>query len=466
MGKRLALWVAGCCLAAGWPLQAAAGEEPAAAAGGATRPNLLFLLTDDQRWDTLGAMGNRWIRTPHLDALAARGTLFTNAFCTTSICAISRASILTGQYERRHGIADFATMLSDKQWGESFPALLKRHGYRLGFIGKWGVGNKDLPAAKYDYWRGFPGQGRYFTPGDDEHLTDKQTRQALEFLDGCSPGEPFCLQVSFKAAHCQDGEPWQTQFPPARRHAPLYADVTFPLPPTANEAHFLRLPECLQRSEARNRWRVRFADADMYQYTVRNYYRLITGVDEAVGAMLRKLHERGLAEQTIIVFTSDNGFYLGEHGLAGKWFMHEESIRLPLLVVDPRLPEAHHGQRRDEMVLNIDVMPTLLDYAGVPVPRGVQGVSLRPLVQGDKPSWRDAFLYEHRFRHRAIPASEGVRTTRWKYCRYYDGEQVIEQLFDLATDPHEQRDLAGDPQHAATLEQLRLRWQELAQAAQ
>ncbi|MBI1899512.1 MAG: sulfatase-like hydrolase/transferase, partial [Planctomycetia bacterium] len=349
-------------------------------------------------------------------------------------------------------------------FAQTYPALLRKAGYRTGFIGKYGVG-KDMPEKEFDYWRGFPGQGRYFTSGDDEHLTDKQAHQALEFLDGCSAEQPFCLQISFKAAHCQDGEPWQTQFPPARRYLDLYADLQIPAPETATREEFSRLPAMLQTSEARRRWTFRFADAEMTQYTLRNYYRLVTGMDDAAGQIIAKLKDRGLAENTIVIFTSDNGFYLGDRGLAGKWFMHEESIRVPLVVFDPRPQSSDVGQSQKAktrgatcgaLALNIDVAPTILELAGLGAPDAMQGRSLVPLLRGERPAdWPDTFFYEHRFVHKAIPQTVGVRSPKWKYARYFTGDESVEQLFDLSSDPLERTDLAGKPERAAELEKWR-----------
>lgn len=421
----------------------------------AEKPNIILLLSDDQRWDTLGVMGNPVIQTPHLDKLARDGVLFVNSFCTTSICAISRASLLTGQYARRHGIWDFATPLSEEAWKKTFPMLLKAHGYRIGFIGKWGVGNK-LPVDEYDYWDGFPGQGRYYEKGNPEHLTYRQGKSILRFLEGVRPGEPFCLQVSFKAAHCQDGDPWQFQYD--LRHKDWYAQSTIPVPPTATEEHFLRLPPFLQNSEARVRWQIRFANPEMYQNTVKDYYRLITEMDEVIGQMCQKLQELGLADNTIIIFTSDNGFYLGDHGLAGKWFMHEPSIRVPLIIYDPRPGRIQRGRREERMVLNIDVAPTILELAGIAVLPEMQGKSLLPLCAAEEVPWRREFLYEHLFQHPRIPKSEGVRGERYKYTRYLLGEgKVYEVLTDLAQDPWEEHNLAQQGDYRAVLDVLRRR---------
>jgi arylsulfatase A-like enzyme len=429
-------------------------------------PNILFILTDDQRFDTLGCMGNTVIRTPHIDRLAADGVVFENMFCTTSICAISRASFMLGQYERRHRIDSFQKPYSAEQLANSFPMLLRQNGYRIGLIGKWGIGGA-LPVDQYDYWRGYAGQGSYFPRGEQgtgKHLTDTMGEQALEFLEGCKPDQPWMLQLYTKAAHCQDGDPWP--FQPAPRYNSQYADVTIPLPPTADEAHFALLPPFVQTSEARTRWHVRFENPELAQKSLRDYYRLITHVDDWVGTLTETLKENGFADNTVIIYTSDNGFYLADRGLAGKWFMHEESIRLPLVVYDPRLAAARRSTRRDEMVLNIDIAPTILQLAGLDAPEVMQGESLVPLLQGEKVPWRDEFLYEHRINIKTIPKSEGVRTKRRKYVRYTESEPLVEQLFDLEHDPLEEHDLTRDAGQAEQLEVMRDKWRALGRRAE
>ena len=427
------------------------------------RPNILFILTDDQRWDSLGCMGNEIIQTPNIDAMAADGVIFDNMFCTTSICAISRASYMLGQYERRHGIDSFRTSYSAQQLADSFPIRLRDAGYRTGVIGKWGIGG-EMPTDQYDYWRGYPGQGRYFERGEEgagEHLTDRLGAQALEFLDGCTADQPFMLQLYTKSAHCQDGDPWP--FQPAPRFSDTYSETTIPHEPTDTLEHFASLPGFIRDSEARKRWFVRFANEELFQQSVKDYYRLLTGVDEWVGRLREQIEVMGATDNTIIIYTSDNGFYLGDRGLAGKWYMHEESIRLPLVIHDPRLPTENRGQRRDEIVLNIDVAPTILDLAGVEIPEVMQGESITPLVRGEEPEWRAEFLYEHRIDIRTIPKSEGVRTERWKYMRYTESDPVVEELYDLATDPLEEHDLATDAKFTDQLAMMREKWQALSE---
>jgi arylsulfatase A-like enzyme len=407
-------------------------------------------------------MGNPIVQTPNLDALAADGVVFDNAFATTSICCSSRASIITGQYTRRHKIWSFNQPLSPEAFAKTFPALLRANGYRTGFVGKWGIGGK-MPAEEFDFWAGFPGQGRYYE-GDKPHVTRRLAEKTQEFLAGCSADQPFCLQMSFKAAHCQDGADWQFQHDHA--YDDLYKDQRIEPPTTATEEDFARLPKFLRESEARVRWKVRFNGDEMYQKSVKDYYRLITGVDRVIGEFVDTLRRKGLADNTVIIFTADQGFYLGDYGLAGKWYMHEPSIRIPLIVHDPRLPKELRGTRLSQMALTLDLAPTILDLAGIAVPDVMQGRSLVPLTEGEEVEWRDDWLYEHLFKHARIPKSEGVRTGDWTYVRYVDFEPVYEELYNLKTDPLERKNLADVPEFKKKLTQLRKRCDELIREAE
>lgn len=435
------------------------------------RPNIIFLLTDDQRWDMLGCMGNDIIQTPNIDAMAAQGVIFDNAFVTTSICCTSRAGIFTGQYARRHGINDFSTDFTPEQLSQTYPMLLKNAGYRVGFIGKYGVGH-HLPKEAYDFWRGVPGQPKYETvdeQGRPIHYTRLAGEQALEFLQSSSAEHPFCLSVSFKAPHVQDGDPRQFIADPA--YSDLYKDVVIPQPEKAKSKYRDAMPAFMtsEKCMLRVRWQLRFSSPELYQKMVKNYYRLITGVDVVVGRIREALDKKGLADNTVIVLLGDNGFYLGEYGFAGKWLGHEESIRVPLVVYDPRLPKRLRGRRREDMALNIDIAPTLLDVAGVKPPTNMQGKSLQPLIRGKSVSWRDEFFYEHLFKVPEsavptvgyIPSSVGVRTQRWKYLRYIDYDPVYEELYDLQNDPHETKNLAAEKEFATDLERLRQKCNEM-----
>ena len=432
-----------------------------ASEGDSSPPNIVFLLTDDQRWDALGCMGNALIHTPHLDAMAKDGVVFDNAYVTTSICAPSRATILSGQYVCRHGIDNFSKTFTQETFLDTYPALLRAAGYATGFVGKYGIG-AEMPEDEFDYWRGYAGQGHYEQQdeqGNPVHLTQVHENQALEFLELYGNRQPFCLSVSFKAPHCQDGDPRQFIYDP--RYADLYKEVEIPVPENLTDTYHTRFPEFFRNNnEARNRWEIRFSTPEQYQEMVKSYYRLITGVDRVVGAIREKLAALNLAKDTIIVFTSDNGFFLGDHGLAGKWYGYEPSIRVPLVIYDPRLPQELRGVRRTQMALNLDMAPTLLSYAGVQPPSDMQGKNLLPVLLDDSHPLREDFFYEHTFEHPGIPKSEGVVSLRHKYLRYYEQEPVYEELFDLQQDPFETFNLAGKPEYSSRLEKMRERCEE------
>ncbi|MEW6236534.1 MAG: sulfatase [Candidatus Omnitrophota bacterium] len=430
-----------------------------AAADAPSRPNIVFLLTDDQRWDALGCMGNSIIQTPNLDQLAAEGTLFTHNFCTTSICMSSRASLFTGLYTRCHGIDDFSLPLPPERFAYTYPALLRKAGYRTGFIGKWGLGGK-LPAEEFDYFEGFEGQGKYFheIDGKQVHLTKILGDKALDFIKGCSNDKLFCLSVSFKAPHVQDEDHRQFLYEPDLEE--LYQKDQIPLPKTADDKFFQEQSEFVQKSEGRIRWDKRFATPEMRQTSVKGYYRLVTGVDRVLGKLRAALQEAGLSDNTVIVFTSDNGFYLGEHGLAGKWLMHEESIRTPLIIFDPRQDAEQRGRKISAMTLNIDAAPTLLDLAGVEIPSFLQGRSLLPLLRNEKMDWRQEWFYEHFFGYQGkIPRTVGIRTDRWKYVRYIDPDPAVEEFYDIQDDPLEENNLIAVSEYQPLIGAMRDRVQ-------
>ena len=425
------------------------------------KPNLLFLLSDDQRWDAMGCAGNPVVRTPELDRLAAEGTRFVNAFVTSSVCAASRASIFMGQYERAHHCNFNSVSLQRAQLEKSYPWLLRAAGYHTGFIGKYGVADlkHDIEGAEvFDRWFGFYGQGLYFPKAHGgKHLNEITVEQAREFLRGVPAGKPFCLSVSFKAPHSGRG---YLSFEPEPDLRDLYANLTVPHPPTARAELFDALPEFLRTSNARtNYWEQRFSTEEKFQSNMKDYYRLITGMDRAIGRIRAALAENGFDRNTVVIFLSDNGDMHGDYGIGGKQLLYDASLRVPLVVCDPRAPAAARGRPREELALNIDIAPTLLDYAGVPAPRGMQGRSLAPIARGESPAWRDDFFCENNFRQRdqAYPLIEGVRTVRWKYARYPELKPVVEQLFDLTADPQEIHDLARAPERAADLSRLRAR---------
>ncbi|MCO5297249.1 MAG: sulfatase [Fimbriimonadaceae bacterium] len=429
------------------------------------RPNLLFILTDDQRFDAAGYLGHPFLKTPNLDRLAAEGVRFPNAFVTTPICAASRASILTGRYERAHHFNFGTPPLAERFCESSYPALLRQAGYRTGLIGKYGISTaKGENAKMFDVLSpiGYPFL-RKQPNGETRHIDQIATDRAIEFLEQQPADQPFCLSVSFNSPHAEDGSldnlyPWPSTVDG------LYDDVPIAVPPPEEERIFNAEPAFLQKAMNRIRWFWQFDTPEKYVKNVRSYYRMISGIDHEIGRLTSELDKLGLAKNTVLVFMSDNGYFLGERGFSGKWVHYEESLRVPLLVIDPRHPE-QKGRSVEQMALNLDIAPTLLEYAGVQLPKGFQGRSLVPLAQGKKPSWRKDFLCEHLLVNPDIPKWEGVRGERTVYARYFEQEPVFEFLHDLKQDPRELRNLANDPGHGKTLDQMRKRLGELVYAA-
>jgi arylsulfatase A-like enzyme len=433
-----------------------------------TRPNIIFLLADDMRYDALGCTGNKIAITPSLDKLAQQGTDFRNSYVTSAICAISRASIFTGQYAIRHGIDDFDKCFPAHEWQSTYPYLLRSHGYYTGFIGKYGVGNK-MPSKEFDYWKGFPGHGVYFytdAKGNKVHETAMMGNEAKEFIAKRDKSKPFCLSISFKAPHSEDGITENNGFRPDPYFNNWYSNVEFTYPETYSDSFYYKFPAGWRRNssnienEGRARRDYRFSPAQ-FQTTYHAIYRLVSGVDKVVGELRDYLAANNLDKNTIIVFTSDNGYYMGEHGLEGKWYGHEESIRVPLIIYDPRMPQ----QRKivEEMALNIDIAPTILSWADISVPATVQGKPLQPLLTSKPANWRTEFFYEHPYlpgEGMYIPKSEGVVTQSWKYIMYYNGSiehkhPVYQELFDVSSDPHEKINHLADPGEKIRLKELR-----------
>lgn len=430
----------------------------------AKRPNIIFLLTDDHRWDALGAMGNNIIQTPHLDALAKRGILFRNAHVTTAICMVSRASLLSGQYMSRHGINDFNVDFKPAALADTYPALLKKAGYKIGFIGKFGIGVKNQPDTLFDYWAAKKeGQPPYELVNQSGHLihhTDSVGKDITQFLERFAGKEaPFCLSVSFKAPHELDGNP--PQYPVQKRFKPLYENVKIPDPLTAAPQYWDSLPAFFRTDQniGRDRWKPLLSTPELRRQTTRDYYRLITGVDEVVGNMVAQLKDLKIDQNTLIIFMGDNGFSLGEHGLEGKWFGFEESIRVPLIISGGALPKSLQGRSSNQLALNIDIAPTILSVAGLRAPSAVQGYNLLAVEQKKLPARKD-FFYEHTYLGSPrLPKVEGVVTEDLKYMLYT--EHGYEELYDNAKDPHETVNLAKRSSEKTHLAKLRKRYEEL-----
>jgi len=404
------------------------------------KPNILVIITDDQRWDALGCAGNPIIHTPHMDRLAVNGIRFENTFATTPICAASRATIFTGLYERTHRFNFGTEPLNHKYIIRSYPYLLRRSGYYTGFVGKLGVDVDGHVSELFDFYRNLNRNPYFKTVGDQHvHLTEITGDRAIQFLKGCRREEPFCLTVSFNAPHAEDSDPLQYFWSPV--YNDLYQDIHIPPAKLADPGFFEALPDFLQNSLNRIRWKWRFDNPQKYQQMVKGYYRMISGVDHTIGSLINHLKSFGFYHNTVIIMISDNGYFLGERGFAGKWLLHEPSIRVPLIIFDPRQPEAERGRVIPQLVSNADLAPTILDLANLPVPGNMHGKSVLPLLRHHVENWRDSLLLEHLYLHPQIPRSEGIRTEKWKYIRYPDHGSYAE-LYDLHSDALEEHNLA------------------------
>ncbi len=428
------------------------------------RPNIIFFLTDDHRFDVMGCAGHPVIKTPTMDKLAKNGVRFRNAFVTTSICAASRASILTSMYERTHRFTFGTPPIQPQHARVSYAMLLRQAGYRTGFIGKFGMAvANNLKKDMFDFFVPLS-RNPYFRKTKDgklRHITEMAGDHAVKFLRTCKKDQPFCLSVSFNASHAEDSDkkdhyPW----PKAVDH--LYREGKMPEPRLSDPKIFESQPQFLKESMNRDRYFWRWDTPEKYQKNIRGYFRMLSGVDRVMARVLDELERQGFADNTIVIFSGDNGYYLANRGFAGKWSHYEDSLRVPLIIYDPRLPEDQRGRVVDEMALNIDIPATMLDYAGVKRSKLHQGRSLVPIVQGKHPeNWRTDFFCEHLMNHRDIPKWEGVRDQRWVYARYFAQKPPFEFLHDLKTDPDQLKNLAKNPQYSKQLDIMRKRCNEL-----
>ena len=415
-------------------------NSPAAATGEGPRPNILFILSDDHRWDALSHLGHPVLSTPSLDRLAREGVLFENAFCTTSLCSPSRASFLTGMYAHNHGVKNNMTPWNNAHL--TFLEALHGAGYDTGFIGKWHMPGEFPRLRGVDRFVTFTvdgGQGRYFNcplvvdgkevASRKEYITEELTDYALEFLDR-GRDKPFCLYLSHKAVHLQ--------FFPPKELDHLYDGAALSLPREADN------------------W-VGLTDGNFYPKPLtslyRDYLECLVAMDQQIGRVLDKLDALGLAEDTMVVYAGDNGFFWGEHHLTDKRWPYEESIRIPFIVRHPgtiRDP----GRRASQMVLNIDLAPTLLELAGLDRPALMDGESFAPILRNGHARGRGAWLYEYFMDYPyAVPETRAVRTDRYKYIEY-EGKRAAE-LFDLVSDPREMRNLYRTPEGQALLPELK-----------
>ena len=465
------------------------------------KPNILFIMTDDHSFQTISAYSDKLIETPNIDRIAEEGVIFPNSFVGNSICAPSRATMLTGKHTHKNGQVDNRVTFDGSQ--TTFPKLLQQAGYQTALVGKWHL--RSDPTG-FDYWNILPGQGQYYNPDFIEMGEQKQyegycttltTDFALDWLENRDAEKPFCLLLHHKAPH----RTWQ----PDTLHFNEFADVVYPVPDNffddyegrtaaaeqrlsirANdmdirydlkmqdeqiESRFPGMDHTARMNEQQEKaWNAHykpitedFLEKDLegrelylwkYQRYMRDYLACIRSVDENVGRVLDYLKENGMDENTLVVYTSDQGFYMGEHGWFDKRFMYEESLRTPLLM---RLPKGYPAKGEiKKMVQNIDYAPTFLDLAGVEIPEEMQGKSMRPILLEDEVEWRDG-IYYHYYEfpnEHMVKRHYGIRTDRYKLIHFYNDIDEWE-FYDLKEDPSEMNNLIDSEEHAQLIDSLR-----------
>ncbi|MEE2994804.1 MAG: sulfatase [Gemmatimonadota bacterium] len=446
-----------------------------------TRPNVLFIMSDDHASHAISAYGSRINTTPQIDRISEGGMRFNNCFCTNSICTPSRATILTGTYNHINGVTTLSTHMDGRLL--TYPKLMQQQGYQTAIVGKWHLGHGGIhDPTGFDYWNVLPGQGLYHNPvmiemGEEKvregYVTDLITDFSLDWLRQRDQDKPFCMMVHHKAPHRN----WE----PDDKHADMYEDEDIPEPVTFNDDYANRAKAA---AAAKMRIDRDLTDKDLkqpvpegltpreekqwkYQRYIKDYLRCIASIDDNVGRLLDYLDEEGLTEDTIVIYTSDQGFFLGDHGWYDKRFMYEESLRMPFLIRYPR--GIAPGCVNDDIILNVDFPATFVDYAGIDIPAAFQGNSFRALLQGETPDdWQTAMYYRYWMHgaHHNVYAHYGIRTLRHKLIYYYadplDQEGAVGpteepewELFDLTRDPYELVNVYDDPSYKDVIKTLK-----------
>ncbi len=436
----------------------------------AATPNVIFILTDDQRWDQLGCEGHPYLKTPHIDRLAREGVRFSNMFVTTSLCSPSRASFLSGLYANTHGVTNnFTDYPRDLA---SFPRRLQESGYETAYIGKWHMGEADDSRRPgFDYWITHKGQGKYYgttfnvngtrkvVPG---YYTKVVTDMAIDWLNKKTRSKPFLLILGHKAPH--------TPFTAEKKYEHVFDGIEVNYPHSA--FHLEGKPEWIkQRLDTwhgiygplygfREKFPDRSAAAVLdFERFSKSYTASIISVDDSVGRIYETLRKKRLLEDTVIIFAGDNGMFLGEHGMSDKRAMHEPSIRVPLIVRYPKL--ARPGTVIDQQVLNIDLAPSVVELCHAPPLKNIHGTSWVRLLKGKTEGWRTAWYYEYNYEKQFpyTPNVRGIRTDRWKYMRYPHGDgkpdRHMAELYDLKNDPGERVNLINRPEHKELIARLK-----------
>ena len=444
-------------------------------------PNILFIMTDDHASHAMSCYGSRINETPHLDRIASGGMRFDNCFCTNSICTPSRAVILTGTYNHVNDVTTLDSKMDGRQL--TAPKLLQEAGYQTAVIGKWHLGHGGIhDPTGFDYWIVLPGQGLYHNPvmiemGEEKvvegYATDLITDYSLDWLRNRDTTRPFCLMCHHKAPH----RPWE----PDEKHAHVYDGIDIPEPDTFNDDYSNRARAAVE-AEMRIDRDLNLGDLKepvppgltpeeekswKYQRYIKDYLRCVASVDDNVGRLLDYLDEEGLTDDTIVIYTSDQGFFLGDHGWYDKRFMYEESLRMPFIIRYPR--EIAPGTVNENMILNVDFAQTFLDYAGIEAPERMQGNSFRSLLQGQAPAgWQQSMYYRYwmHLAHHNVYAHYGVRTLQHKLIYYYadalgqpgaidDSREPEWELFDLEKDPSELNSVYNDPAYEDVVTELK-----------
>ncbi|MDA1055262.1 MAG: sulfatase [Planctomycetota bacterium] len=433
-----------------------------------TKPlNVVFILSDDHRYDVISFLGHPWVETPAMDAMARDGVYFENAMVTTSLCSPSRASILTGQYMHNHGVVD--NNVPTPQGTIFFPQYLQAAGYRTGYFGKWHMGgNSDDPRPGFDRWVSFKGQGHYYPPENLKnwslnvdgksvpqrgYITDELTDYAIDWLNSSvkDSGKPFFMYLSHKGVH--------GMFHPAERHAGRYKDKPVPVPKTMADTPENYKDKPMWLKNQRNSWHgVDFAyhqDTDIAEH-YRLYCEALLSVDESIARVRQWLADNDLSDNTLVMYMGDNGFQWGEHGLIDKRTAYEASMRVPLLGVCPKIWKP--GTKLEQVVANIDIGPTVLEAAGLDTPEQMDGRSFLQLASGrmEPSEWRQNLLYEYywEYNYPQTPTTFALRTQQYKFIQYH-GIWDIDELYDLQNDPHEEWNLIFSPEHQRRITEMR-----------
>lgn len=471
-------------LLTGGLLAQAPADTPATspAATPASKPNLLIVLCDDLRWDHLSIAGHEHLKTPNIDRIGKEGVHFANAFCTTSLCSPSRASILSGVYAHRHGVVNnFTEFPADLP---SLPGRLQAAGYETGYIGKWHMGEEnDEKRPGFDYWASHKGQGKYFdtefnVEGERKVLpgyyTTTVTELASTFVKKDHGGKPWFLMLGHKAPH--------SFYTPEEKYKHTFDDVRVPYPKSAfmlkdkpkwyqdrlHTWHGIYGPLFEWRKEFPNDKPEAVVD---FENMIHGYWGVIQSVDDSMGTILKVLEERGELDKTIIVFMGDNGLLNGENGMVDKRAMHDASIRIPILVRYPGLTPTDKPKVVKQQVLTLDMAPSLLELCGAEALPNIHGESWVKLVEEGDKTWRTGWFYEYNYEKQFpyTPNVRGVRTDKWKYIHYPHGDggedRHMAELYDLENDPGETKNLISSQTHNPKLRELQVLMAELMDAA-